>query len=165
MDITTDQGESQGLDTTRTDAPSIVSTLTAHAIAVLRGTATGHDEALSIIGSRNNYNSRGRGSTMAVRVLRSGAWVWVSRSASRGRMLASDRRDTQYGDVYEGEIVARYFLGRDGGLDTFGIVLGAEQSDGVKWIKIESNRIRTGYRLTLTDGTAIEVSDPTWRES
>ena len=82
-----------------------------HAWDVAKGQVEGEETARRIRGALNDYNSRGRGSTMARRVLRDGTWDWVSAPASRGRHLAGDRRDVQWGDVYEGEIIAEYTLG------------------------------------------------------
>lgn len=74
--------------------------------AIARGETSADASApgAEIIGARSDYNSRGRGSTMARRVYRDGAWSWVSEPAR-------DRRDTRYGNVWPGDIVAEYVLG------------------------------------------------------
>lgn len=120
------------------------------------------DEAQRILGAKNDYNSRGNGSTTARRVLRNGSWDWMSASASRGRSLASDRNDTQYGDVYEGEIVAGYTLGSSRPTpDQFWLVINAERP----LVKLAHQRIKSGYRLTREKtGETIDVTDPTWRD-
>jgi hypothetical protein len=119
------------------------------------------DEGHRILGAQNDYNSRGNGSTTARRVLRNGSWEWVSAPASRGRYLASDRKDTQYGDVYEGEIVAGYTLGSSRPTpDAFWLVIDAEKP----LVLLGYQKIKTGYRLTRKKtGETIDVSDPTWR--
>ena len=115
-------------------------------------------------GAANDYNAKGRGSTIARRVLRNGAWEWVSAPASRGRYLASDRKDTQYGNVWIGEVLATYTLGGRGKPepDNFLLVLG---SDDPMFHKLPHTLRRDGqYSLTLPgNDEPLLVTDPAWR--
>lgn len=115
------------------------------------------DEAIEAWGASNDYNSKGNGSTTVRRVLRGGTWQWFSDPASRGRFLASDRKDTKYGSVYEGEVLAWYTLGEKTPRPYhFGLVA----SDG-KIIDLDHKAVKSGYRLSLDEVRTLDVSDPT----
>lgn len=137
--------------------------IASHGWSVANG-ASGSDIGRRIRGAANDYNSRGRGATMSRRVYRGGSWLWVSAPASRGRYLASDRRDVQYGDVYEGEIVAEYTLGQKLPVPSrFWVVVLADEQE--KPLKLLSHiKIKSGYRLSM-DGCeeSLDVPDPSWR--
>ena len=119
---------------------------------------------IKIRGAANDYNARGRGSTMARRVLRNGGWEWVSAPASRGRDRADDRQDTQRGNVWPGEIVATYTLGGRGKPepDNFALVLGAGKS---VFHELPHTLRRDGQSaLTLPAvSDPLLVPDPAWR--
>lgn len=123
--------------------------------------------SISIRGAANNYNSRGNGGTMARRVLRNGSWQWVSRPASRGRYLASDRHDAQYGDVYAGEIIAEYTLGGSSIPDAWYLVYEREVKGTRKTLFTLTATKRRDGRWSLCrkpgDADIILVSDPYWR--
>lgn len=126
----------------------------------------GDETACAVRGAVNDYSARGKGTTMARRVFRSGAWAWVSAPASRGRYLASDRRDVKYGYVYEGEIVAEYTLGEGSEPDAWYVVTRNEKP----LQKLAARKVRDGYYVltALTkDGTLlpgeVRVSSPYWR--
>lgn len=128
--------------------------------AVLNGDKEPSEEAADIIGASNDYNSRGRGSTMARRILRDGSWEWVSEPASRGRVNVSDRRDMKHGPAYEGEIVAEYILGSSRPKPVgFYIVTRGEKTLQC----LPHKKVKSGYRLTLPSGKTIDVSDPSWK--
>lgn len=127
-------------------------------IALGDTTIEADENAHEVRGAQNDYNAKGRGSTMARRVLRNGTWEWLSAPASRGRFLASDRKDTTYGEVYEGEIVAQYTLGGDKRADKFFVVISAEKP----LVEIDATKIKTGYKLEL-GGMRLDVSDPYWK--
>ena len=117
--------------------------------------------SIRICGAENDYNARGRGSTMARRVLRGGQWAWVSAPASRGRLRASDRHDATCGDVYVGEIVAQYTLGGSSTPDVWYLVYGSERP----LHRLAATHRRDGrWDLTLdgAEGT-VTVADPYWR--
>jgi hypothetical protein len=70
----------------------------------------------------------------------------------------------QYGDVFEGELVAAYVLGQKKPIPTkFWVVVTEDEQDN-PLRQLQHARIKTGYRLTLEgcEGT-IDVPDPTWR--
>ena len=121
------------------------------------------DFSASIVGAANDYNARGRGSTMARRVLRKGAWEWVSAPASRGRVRADDRHNKTYGDVFEGEIVAEYTLGlAKPKPEAFYIVRASNTKPCL--VNLEFTKTRSGYKLRgAKSGKEIVVSDPTWK--
>lgn len=134
---------------------------TRHAFLVAKGEATAAEEAIEITGARNDYNAKGRGSTMARRVLRNGSWEWVSKPASRGRYLAGDRKDATRGDVYEGEIIAEFTLGGSGKPNCF---MYASQRESAPLVIFEGfARTKEGFKLTAKNGESIMVSDPYWK--
>lgn len=142
-----------------------VDELVSAAVRVAVGEDAIADDAapLRIVGASNDYNSRGRGSTMARRVLRDGVWKWLSAPASRGRFLAADRKDTQYGDAWVGEILASYTLGGRGTPrpETFLLVIGGEY----KTTQLAFTRRRDGQYSVVLPGRdeKLVVSDPAWR--
>lgn len=120
----------------------------------------GNQEAISVRGAQNDYNSKGRGSTMARRVLRNNKWIWLSEPASRGRTLSADRNDTKYGDVYEGELVAEYTLGSSRPTPEKFFIAAKEE----KPLKLlDFAKLKTGYRITLPSGQTAVVDDPSWK--
>ena len=122
------------------------------------------DSGREIRGAANDYNARGNGSTMVRRVYRAKEWVWVSKPASKGRYLASDRKDVERGPVYPGEIVAQYTLGgarsperwwltvADGEYPLIGLS-GRHRRDGQYELSVDA----AGYTGTVL------VPDPYWR--
>lgn len=138
-----------------------------NAIAIALGTEPIADDAapIRVVGARNDYNSRGRGSTMARRVLRRGSWEWVSAPTSRGRFLSADRNDKQYGDVWIGEVLAQYTLGGRGRPAPEKFYLVEEPDENGKHLQeLTHVRRRDGrYTLTLPDDQLLLVSDPAWR--
>lgn len=151
-----------------TAQPAPTNAIIDHAMKVARCEEAGIDEAVAEIwGASNDYNAKGRGSTEARRVLRNGSWEWLSKPASRGRYLAGDRRDTTYGNVFEGEIVATFTLGGNRTPSGFSIVAkkgwSAEKPDQAI-MKLDFVATKSGYRLTRSKtGETIEVSDPYWK--
>jgi hypothetical protein len=132
-------------------------------IAAGRIPAPPEDKGVEVWGAKNDYNARGRGHTYVRRVLRGGRWEWVSPPASRGRFLAADRRDVQYGDVYLGEVIAEYTLGGNRQPDKWFLV---DPHDDYIWWALEGTRRRDGQwdlRLSGRQESILTVPDPYWR--
>lgn len=132
------------------------------AVAIANGTQAEDPgaSALEIVGAENDYNARGRGNTTARRVWRGGDWQWVSAPASRGRFLASDRRDVKYGPVFEGEIVAEYILGGPRKPEYWYLVV----ADECPLVPVEATQRRDGqWAVSLAEGQTVVVSNPYWR--
>jgi hypothetical protein len=70
----------------------------------------------------------------------------------------------QYGDVFEGELIAEYTLGNKKPTpDRFWVVV-MEDEQAKPLRPLQYVRIKTGYRVTLDgcEGT-LDVPDPAWR--
>lgn len=119
--------------------------------------------SIRIVGAKNSYNAKGRGSTMARRVFSGGQWKWVSKPASKGRFLSGDRNDTQRGDVYAGDIVAEYTLG---GSNVPSSVYMVVDGDDGNLVELNVKRTAGGWVLAHPDdpdGDKITIPDGYWR--
>lgn len=150
--------------TVATESPT-VGPITLHAIDVAMGREqiAADAPAIRVKGAANDYNSRGRGSTMARRVLRDGAWQWLSAPASKGRYTSSDRNDVQYGDAWEGEIIAEYTLGGRSAPKPNGWYIVKPHEKPLTIIQSATKRRDGQWALTLPNGETLVVSDPAWR--
>ena len=166
MTDTTTDTPAQTMDTAQDEAPTLHPQVAA-ACRRARGEETipGDEAPTWVVGAKNSYNARGNGSTMARRVLRDGAWTWLSAPASRGRYLSGDRHDVQSGDVWLGELVAEYTLGGRGTLTPNRWLLPCGmKEDKARMVPCDGTRRRDGQcTVTLPDGSDIVVSDPSWR--
>jgi hypothetical protein len=143
---------------------------TKRAWAIARGEAPAPQESCGQIwGAKNSYNARGRGNTYVRRVYRDGRWQWFSPPASRGRFLAADRKDTKYGDVYIGDIIAEYTLGSRTPDQWLLIVDG--DGEWATWVSLDATKLRNGrWRVTVASSPGkedvpgeLDVPDPYWR--
>jgi hypothetical protein len=124
------------------------------------------DEApIRIWGASNDYNARGHGVTEARRVLRNGTWQWFAPRASSGRLRASDRKDTQYGDVWLGELVAEYTLGKKNPEPDMFLVVYVGDDGETKRSVLKHTKRRDGQYSIVIPGveTPLVVADPAWR--
>ena len=152
------QQEIAGIEALETKDPVAIAELVVQGLAAQPEVSCGH-----MIGARNNYNARGRGDTMARRVLRGGKWAWLSSPASQGRYCAADRRDTEYGDVYAGDVLATYTLGQSRPVpDSWRLVCDTVKAADMV-CDVAATKTKSGYRLTLPSGATVDVPDPAWR--
>jgi hypothetical protein len=146
------------------DSPHVL-----EAIEIALGEREAPEEGFRIIGAKKDLNAKGNGPEYYRMVYRNG-WRYVSTDRlPQGKIYASDRRATVYGDVYAGEIVAAHDRGQ--ALDEAWLVIGENKGaskipvagkTGNSWgIQIDIKKLRNGLlRFVLPDGRTIDLPNP-----
>src|SRR5690606_25920321 len=122
-----------------------------------RGDTMRNDEAVRIRGAHRNISARGTVRERWYRMVwRDGRWSYVTSDREpRGTFLAADRRWSGYGDVFPGEIVVEH--GRGGPVSDAYVV---DPDPEGPLTRVEFARTREGLRVTLPDGSTVDLPDP-----
>jgi hypothetical protein len=155
---------------TQNSAELSEATITACAIATGRQPADPAAESQQIKAAVRDVDRKGNGTETYRRVLRSGEWTWLT---SDRLPMPIDFRNRVFwlgGDVFPGELVARFDRqikgDRSAGeakLECFALVRTHEER-AERMVRCTHKRRRDGqYAVTLPDGSTVVVPDPAWR--
>lgn len=117
--------------------------------------------AISVVAASRNLNTRGTGHEWYRLVYRASQWVYFQEGRMpKGKFLASERRVTLYGDVYEGEILAGH--PRGAAIESVRLVVDEPDDDGSRGrlISCEWSVTRAGIRVILPTGAHLNLPNP-----
>lgn len=134
------------------DGPTI---LAACLVASGKEPADPSAEAKKVKGAHKDYSARGSRREHWYRmVLRNGTWEYVSTERlAAGNFRASERHDTVYGEMFEGELAITHDHGA--GVDATAHLLA-----GGKFIDCDVKKTRAGLKITLPDGSVVTAANP-----
>lgn len=151
------------IDAAAATEPPALSLAERVACEIASGVRTGDPSATAIVitAAKKDLNAKGNGSEWYRMVYRGGAWVYFAAGRlPRGTYLASDRRASVAGDVYEGEIVCRHHRGDQ--VDAVWLVVDGPRKGGERGFlaSLEFTRGRDGLRVILPTGAHVTLPDP-----